>query len=404
MIEIKGKFNTAKVFVEDIDELTYEQVEKLVNQEFTKDSVIRIMPDCHAGIGCVIGTTMTITDKVVPNLVGVDIGCGLLVVELGKEDLNPIKLDEFILDNIPYGFDVNSKVLDDSIDLSELRCFDELKNINYLRRSVGSLGSGNHFIEVDIDNEGNKYLVIHSGSRNLGTQVAEYYQRAAVRYHENKVFNIEEEKQKLINELKGTNHQNQIEKELRRLSRKKIEIPIPRDLAYLEGELLDDYLHDMNICQKYASKNREIMARRIVDHLNRDFDNLNHFETVHNYINFDDMILRKGAISANLGERVIIPINMRDGCIIGFGKGNKDYNMSAPHGAGRLMSRREAFRTVDLKEFQKSMEGIYSTSVVKATLDEAPSVYKPIEFILDRIQDTIEVEKIIKPIYNFKGR
>lgn len=404
MIEVKGKYNKAIIFTDEVDDVTYGQVSELLNQEFTKDSQIRIMPDCHAGIGCVIGTTMTITDKIVPNLVGVDIGCGLDVIKLGKIDINLIKLDEFISNNIPSGFDVNSKVLDDSIDLSNLKCYDHLRNKNYLMRSIGSLGGGNHFIEIDIDEEGNKYLIIHSGSRNLGTQVAEYYQKEALKYHKNKMLDIEKEKLKIIEEYTKEGRRKQIEGALKKLSKTKINIGVPETLAYLEGELFTSYIHDMEICQKFASKNREVMAKTILNYLDLDYDSLPKFETIHNYINTNDMILRKGAISAYKGERVIIPINMKDGCIIAIGKGEKEFNYSAPHGAGRLMSRREALNTLSLKDFKESMKEIYSTSVSKDTLDEAPFVYKPIEMILENIRDTVEVEKIIKPIYNFKAK
>ena len=404
MIEVKGKYNTAIIFTDEVDEVTMSQVTELLNQEFTAGSQIRIMPDCHAGIGCVIGTTMTITDKVVPNLVGVDIGCGLDVIKLGQIEINLIKLDEFISNNIPSGFDVNQKVLDDSIDLSKLKCYDQLRNKNYLMRSIGSLGGGNHFIEIDLDDEGNKYLIIHSGSRNLGTQVAEYYQREAVKYHQNQIFDIKKEKLRIIEEYTISGRQKEIDKALKKLSKTKVRIGMPETLAYLEGDLFNDYLHDMEICQKFASKNREVMAKTILKYLNLDYESLPKFETIHNYINIRDMILRKGAISAYKGERVIIPINMKDGCIIAIGKGSKEFNYSAPHGAGRLMSRREALNTLSLKDFKESMKEIYLTSVSKDTLDEAPFVYKPIEMILENIKDTVEVEKIIKPIYNFKAK
>ncbi|MGI6787245.1 MAG: RtcB family protein [Acholeplasmataceae bacterium] len=404
MIKVKGKFNEATIFTDDVDAVTLEQVERLVNQEFTQDSKIKIMPDCHAGVGCVIGTTMTITDKIVPNLVGVDIGCGLIVIELGKIDINLIKLDDFITANIPSGFDVNDKVLDDSIDLSKMKCYDNLKNKNYLMRSIGSLGSGNHFIEIDIDNEGNKYLIIHSGSRNLGTQVAEYYQKEAVRYHRNKILNIDQERMRIIEEYHKTGRKKEIDKALKKLSKTKIDIGMPDDLAYLEGNLFDDYIHDMVITQKFASLNRQTMAKTILKYLDLDYDFLPKFETIHNYINTKDMILRKGAISAYEGERLIIPINMKDGCIIGVGKSYEPYNFSAPHGAGRLMSRTEAFKQISLKEFKDSMKEIYSTSVTKETIDEAPFVYKPIEMIIDNISETVEIEKIIVPIYNFKAK
>lgn len=373
MFVIKGRFNEAVVYANNIDSETKTQIKHLLDQEFVKNSIIRIMPDCHAGIGCVIGTTMTITDKIVPNLVGVDIGCGMLTIKLGKIDINYKNLDNFIRQNIPAGLKVHSKVQPLDVNIKKMKCFDELDRPEYYFQSVGTLGSGNHFIEIGVDDFDNKYLIIHSGSRHLGHQVAQYYQRKAKKYIEQQYL------------------------------KRNIPSLIPKDLCYLEGKDYQDYLHDMNICQQYASENRYRMAKKILNYLNLSIKNLDHFETIHNYINLKDMILRKGAISAYRGERVLIPINMKDGSIIAIGKGNKEYNYSAPHGAGRIISRRQAKQVLSLEKFERVMEGIYTTSISKDTLDEAPFVYKPMEEILENIQDTVEVLQIIKPVYNFKA-
>lgn len=373
MYVIKGRFNEAVVYANNIDSETKTQIKHLLDQEFVKNSIIRIMPDCHAGIGCVIGTTMTITDKIVPNLVGVDIGCGMLTIKLGKIDIIYKNLDNFIRQNIPAGLKVHSKVQPLDVNIKKMKCFDELDRPEYYFQSVGTLGSGNHFIEIGVDDFDNKYLIIHSGSRHLGHQVAQYYQRKAKKYIEQQYL------------------------------KRNIPSLIPKDLCYLEGKDYQDYLHDMNICQQYASENRYRMAKKILNYLNLSIKNLDHFETIHNYINLKDMILRKGAISAYRGERVLIPINMKDGSIIAIGKGNKEYNYSAPHGAGRIISRRQAKQVLSLEKFERVMEGIYTTSISKDTLDEAPFVYKPMEEILENIQDTVEVLQIIKPVYNFKA-
>ena len=403
MIEIVGKYGIAKVFTDLVDEGTISQIYELLNQEFIEGSKVSIMPDCHVGTGCVIGTTITIKDKVVPNLVGVDIGCGMLTVKLGKISLDFKALDDFINEHIPAGQNVNDKILDTSLELKDLKCYDELKNKAYLQKSLGSLGGGNHFIEVDVDDEGNYYLVIHKVSRNLGTQVADIYQKAAIQYHKDKIFNVRLERDKVISSYKAQGRQKEIEKKLKELKELHIQIPMPEALAYLEGELFDAYMHDMAFCQEFAKKNRYLIAEKICSFLKLNLKKLEYFETVHNYINMKDMILRKGAISAYEGEMVLIPINMRDGCIIGKGKSSKEYNCSAPHGAGRLLSRSKANEVISLEDYQKSMEGIYSTSVKKSTIDESPFAYKPIEAIIENIKDTVEILMIIKPVYNFKA-
>lgn len=402
MIEVKGKYNTATIYTDLIGENAISQIIELLNQEFTKDLKIRIMPDCHSGVGCVIGTTMTIKDKVVPNLVGVDIGCGMLLVELGKITIDFKSLDDFIKANIPSGMNVNEHILDNSINLKDLSCFDYLKKTTYLKKSLGTLGGGNHFIEIDKDDEENLYLVIHSGSRNLGNQVAKFYQRAAKMYQQDKIYNKFEEKQRVIEQFKKEGKSKYIEQKLKEIDALTIHLPIPESLCYLEGKLFNDYMHDMDICQQFAVKNRELIAKKIVEFLGKNYNKLAKFETIHNYINMKDMILRKGAIAAYKDQKVLIPINMRDGCILGIGKGNPDYNFSAPHGAGRLLSRGDAKEKINLEDFEKTMEGIFTTSVNTSTIDESPFAYKPIESILENIQDTVEIVKIIKPVYNYK--
>ena len=402
---IKGDFNEAEVFTDNIDNETIAQIKQLLDQEFVKNSNIRVMPDCHKGAGCVIGTTMTIKDKIVPNLVGVDIGCGVLCVELGNIDLDLNKIDYFIKNKIPHGFNINNKAVVDYLeDILKIRCIDSIqKRPEEFNRALGSLGGGNHFIEIDKDDCGNKYLVIHSGSRNLGLQVAKHYQ--AVGYN-NLNYNSEykEKSKELIEEYKKSGKKKKIEKDLKKLKESfKIESKIPRDLCYIEGQDLDDYLYDMDIVQKYASKNREIMARRIVEFIGLDYDSLNKFESIHNYIEIDKSMLRKGAISAYKGEDVLIPINMRDGVIIGKGKGNENWNFSAPHGAGRILSRAEGKDKIHMNNYKASMKDVFTTCVSVSTLDEAPQAYKPIDEIIDNITDTVEITKIVKPIYNFKS-
>ncbi|OEH84659.1 RNA-splicing ligase RtcB [Desulfuribacillus stibiiarsenatis] len=407
MLLLKGIYNSAKVYTDQIDETTQLQIIDLCNQEFFQDANIRIMPDCHAGMGCVIGTTMTICDKVVPNLVGVDIGCGMLVVNLGEIDIDFENVDRFIREQIPHGFQINQHPqIDFSKTIENIKCFREIpKSSKEFNRALGSLGGGNHFIEINCDDNNNKYLVIHSGSRNLGKQIATYYQNKAYQYHtgENELF--EKEREELIRTFKEEGKRKEIQKALKALKEKyKRECIIPKDLCYLEGRLMEDYLHDMKIVQEYANKNREVIGRRIVNEcLQLNFNNLHNFQTIHNYIDIENKILRKGAISAYKDEIVVIPINMRDGSIIAKGKGNPDWNYSAPHGAGRLMSRNVAKDHISIQDFQDSMAGIWSSSVREATLDEAPMAYKPIENILNNVSDTVEILQIIKPLYNFKS-
>lgn len=395
--------NNLKIFTNNIEDKAKEQINLLLNQEAFKNSKIRIMPDVHAGKGCVIGFTGDLGDKVIPNIVGVDIGCGMLCANLGNIELDLKALDEIIKENIPSGMNVHKEKVK-HFDFEQLYCYDELKNKDrWLEKSLGSLGGGNHFIEIDVDEDNNKYLVIHTGSRNLGKQVAEIYQNKAIEYCSYKN-EMKEEKDKIIKEYKEQGKEKEIQKALEEINNKYGEkTKLPKDLCYLEGKDREDYLHDMKLCQEFAYLNREWIYEEIVSKMGLELCVENYFQCIHNYINFEDNIVRKGAISARKGEKVIIPMNMRDGCIIAIGKGNEDWNYSAPHGAGRTMSRNMAREKLNIEEFKKSMEGIYTTTVSEETMDEAPMVYKPMEEILEYIKDTVEVEKIIKPIYNFKA-
>ena len=392
-----------KIFTNNIEQEAVEQIDLLLKQDVFKNSKVRIMPDVHAGKGCVIGFTGDLGDKVIPNIVGVDIGCGMLCVELGNIDLDLERLDKIIREYIPSGMNVHDSPIDSAGDyINGLICKNELKNRdNWLEKSMGTLGGGNHFIEVDIDEDNNKYLVIHTGSRNLGKQVADIYQNKAIEYCSYKE-EMKQEIQDTIKEYKEQGRQQEIQQKLVEIHKKyEGKTKLPKDLCYLEGQLRKDYLHDMKICQEFASRNRGEIAFVINSKMN--LDCINYFETIHNYISFEDNIVRKGAISARKGEKVLIPMNMRDGCIIGIGKGNDDWNQSAPHGAGRIMSRMQAKETFNLDEYKKSMENIYTTSVNENTIDEAPMVYKPMNEIINNMKDTVEVIKVIKPIYNFKA-
>ena len=391
-----------KIFTDNIDEIALKQIDELLEQEAFKNSKVRIMPDVHAGKGCVIGFTGDLGDKVIPNIVGVDIGCGLYCANLGKIDIDYEKLDKFINENIPSGMNVNDRIIED-FDIKQLYCYDDLKHYSWIKKSVGSLGGGNHFIEIDKDEEDNKYLVIHTGSRNLGSQVADLYQDLADKIINHGYNDYLNKKQEVIKTYKELGKQKEIQSKLNELQKEfeRDKNIIPKDLAYLEGKERDDYLHDMKLCQEFAVLNRYTIANTIAEYMN--FNIEDNFESVHNYISFEDNIVRKGAISAKKGEKVIIPINMKDGCILGYGKGNDDWNNSAPHGAGRIMSRKQAREKISMDEYEKSMEHIYTTSVNEFTIDEAPFVYKTLDEILEHIGDTVEVERIIKPVYNFKA-
>lgn len=356
------------------------------------------MPDVHVGTGCTVGTTMTIVDKIVPNLVGVDIGCGMLTTHIKEKDIDFKKLDT-AAHAVPSGFDVWEEKQKD-FDLTRFRCYERLKHKTYLGKSLGTLGGGNHFIEMDKGSDGELYLIIHTGSRNLGLQVANYYQKMAIDLNHGK----EEYPQRvteIVAALKAEGRQREIPEALRQLKLERKDKDVPDDLCYLHGKYMDDYLHDIVLCQQFANENRNMIAQKIIEMCG--FTVVDQFTTIHNYINVDEMILRKGAIAAPKGERVLIPMNMRDGCILGIGKSNPEWNNSAPHGAGRLMSRREAFHNLNMEEYKKAMEGIYSTTVVEETLDEAPMAYKSVDDILATLKETVDVADILKPIYNFKA-
>jgi len=398
MKEIIGKKNSAKVFTDIVDEVSLSQIQTLCEQDFVSGSKIRIMPDVHAGAGCTIGTTMTIKDKVVPNLVGVDIGCGMETIMLEEKAVDLEKFDRFIYDNIPSGFNIRNNPHKYSLDveIDELKCLHFIKKLQAVK-SVGTLGGGNHFIEIDKDDEGNLYIVIHSGSRHLGKEVAEYYQKEAYNQLNHCSKKMLEE---TIADLKSQGRQAEISEKIAEL-KKQIITDIPKTLAYASGYLFEDYIHDMKIVQKYAVLNRKAMADDLVKGLGLTVRE--EFTTIHNYIDTDSMILRKGAVSAKQGEKLLIPINMRDGSLICTGKGNEDWNFSAPHGAGRLFSRIQAKKNFTVDEFKASMEGIFTTSINEDTLDECPMAYKTMDDIVNNISPTAEIVKIIKPIYNFKA-
>ncbi len=397
---IKGKIGEAVSYASIIEDEAKEQIKRMCDYELTRGSKIRIMPDVHAGAGCTIGTTMTITDKVCSNLVGVDIGCGMLTSKLKDKIIDFATLDE-ACHYIPSGFNVWGG-RQKRFDLTRLKCFRNLRHTKRLERSLGTLGAGNHFCELDRGADGSHYLVIHSGSRNLGKQVAEYYQNLAIELHQGKEDYIKA-RDELIRTYKEQGRRSEIQEALKKLSWEKQESTIPEDLAYLYGEYMDDYLHDIVICQEFADESRKLMTEIIVKHCMYAVEE--QFSTIHNYISVDEMILRKGAISARKGEKVLIPMNMRDGCIIGIGKGIEEWNYSAPHGAGRIMSRKAARENLSVDEYKKTMEenGIYTTSVNEGTLDEAPMAYKSIEHILDDIKETVDVIEVVKPVYNFKA-
>ena len=407
-----------KIFTDNIEKEAIDQINTLLEQPAFADCKIRIMPDVHAGAGCVIGFTADLGDKVIPNIVGVDIGCGMLTVELGGidtgingktdssivdyvTDIDYEKLDNVIRTCIPSGRNVHEEINYIFPELKNLRCYNKLKNIDWLERSMGTLGGGNHFIEIDEGFEGRKYLVIHTGSRNLGKQVADYYQNLAVELMIGRD-KLAYERDRLIAEYKDQGRSSEIQdaiKELRNTWRKKTN-DIPKELCYLTGKYRDDYIYDMKICQRFAKQNRLMIALKIM--LSMGWYSIDLFETVHNYIDESNMI-RKGAISAKKGEKVLIPINMRDGSLLCVGKGNEDWNCSAPHGAGRIMSRNKARESISMETFRESMTGIYTTSVCESTIDESPMVYKPMDEIINNIKDTVDILDVLKPVYNFKA-
>ncbi len=399
MLEIKGKVNTAICYASVIEDEAIQQIQRMCDYEFTKGSQVRIMPDVHAGKGCTIGTTMTVIDKAVPNVVGVDIGCGMYTVNLGNIEIDFEKLDE-ACHYVPSGMHV-WQGRQERFDLGRLRCYRALKDSKRLERSLGTLGGGNHFIEVDVAQDGTKYLVIHTGSRNLGKQVADHYQKLAIDLHrgKDKYFRLRDE---IIRTYKEQGRRCEIQNALKQLANTQVakSATMPEDLCYLYGKYFKDYLADVEICQQFAKRNRELIAEIILGKCG--LTAKDSFHTIHNYIDTDEMILRKGAIAAHKGEKVLIPINMRDGSVLAVGKGNPEWNYSAPHGAGRVMSRGNAKKSLSMEEYKKEMEGIYTTSVNEDTLDEAPMAYKSLHDIIDVIEESVEVIEVLKPIYNFK--
>lgn len=398
MVTIQGLYNTAVCYTPELVEAARKQIQAVCDQSEFTGCKIRIMPDVHAGKGCTIGTTMTIQDKIVPGMVGVDIGCGMETVELEQREIDFEKLDALIRREIPYGREVRDDFhpLNDEIDLSQLRCADQV-NLNRAMRSIGSLGGGNHFIEVDRSEDGRLFLVVHSGSRHLGTEVANFYQdegRRALWGGAN--YQV----QATIAQLKAEGRFKEIQTTIQAL-RKEHELKIPKDLAYVEGKLFEDYIQDMKITQRFATLNRKAMVDVIMTGMG--WTAADAFTTIHNYIDTNDMILRKGSVSAKCGEKLLIPINMRDGSLICIGKGNEEWNCSAPHGAGRLMSRKAAFNVLSMDQFQQEMEGIYTTCVLPDTLDESPLAYKSMDEIVAQIGPTAEIIKRIRPVYNFKA-
>ncbi len=398
MLEIKGKVNTAICYAKVIEEGAIEQIRRMCDYPMTEGSRIRIMPDVHAGAGCTIGTTMTITDKAVPNVVGVDIGCGMYTVRLAEREIGMEKLDA-AAHFIPSGMNV-WEGRQEPFDLTALRCFRELKDTKRLERSLGTLGGGNHFIEVDAAADGTKYLVVHSGSRNLGKQVAEHYQRLAIDLNKGKAEYFAR-RDALIAEYKAAGRKSEIQKALKALHWSSRESTIPEDLCFVYGQYLEDYLFDVEICQRFARRNREKMAEILL--ARSGLTAVEAFHTIHNYIDTREMILRKGAIAAHAGEKVLIPINMRDGSVLAVGRGNPEWNFSAPHGAGRIMSRTAARASLDMEEYRREMAGVYTTSVSEGTIDEAPMAYKSLADIVDVIEESVDIIEILKPIYNFKA-
>ncbi|MBC2336114.1 RtcB family protein [Listeria welshimeri] len=392
MLTLKGKYNEATVYTDNIDDNTIGQIITLCSQPFVKDSKIRIMPDVHGGKGCVIGTTMTIQDKIVPNLVGVDIGCGLYVVKLkpGKLKMSFDKLDKVIRERVPSGSGTHDKAIDD-FDLDGV-----IAPINrgWASRSIGTLGGGNHFIEVNQGSDG-IYLVIHSGSRVLGKEIAEYHQEVAYKKLDSlrKELKVAATKAKKTGSLKMAND-FMSDREL---------VKLDYDLSYVTGSDLENYLNDMEIAQRFAARNRYVMAQIILKAMKWDKAVISSFDCVHNYIDINNHMLRKGATSAQLGEQIIVPLNMRDGSILATGKGNPDWNYSAPHGAGRMLSRSNAKAQISLESYQKAMKDVWTTSVSKKTIDEAPKAYKSARQLLADVEDTMEIQEIIKPLYNFKA-
>ncbi|MBP5460977.1 MAG: RtcB family protein [Lachnospiraceae bacterium] len=400
ILEIKGKVNTAICYARVVEDEAIEQIRRMCDYVITEGSKIRIMPDVHAGKGCTIGTTMTIIDKAVPNVVGVDIGCGMYTVNLGSAEIDFAKFDE-AAHFIPSGMNV-WEGRQEHFDLTGLACYRELKEAKRLERSLGTLGGGNHFIEIDEAADGTRYLIIHSGSRNLGKQVAEFYQKLAINLDRGYDGYLQK-RDEIIRTYKEMGRKNEIQGALAQLHWQvyESEPSMPEDLCYLSGKYLEEYLHDVEICQEFARRSREKMAEILLERTG--LTGGESFHTIHNYIDTEEMMLRKGAIAAHSGEKVLIPINMRDGSILAIGKGNPEWNYSAPHGAGRIMSRARAKSKLSMDEYRKTMEGVYTTSINENTLDEAPMAYKSLGDIIDVIRESVDVIDVMKPVYNFKA-
>lgn len=400
MFEIKGNVSTAICYAKIVEDEAIEQVRRMCDYELTKNSRVRIMPDVHAGKGCTIGTTMTVTDKACPNIVGVDIGCGMYTVKLAEKELDFVRVDE-AAHYIPSGMNTWEGRIE-RFDLTMLRCYRSLRDSKRLERSLGTLGGGNHFIEIDKATDGTCYLVIHSGSRNLGKQVAEIYQQLAIDLHAGKE-DYFTKRDEIIRTYKAESRRGEIQQALKSLEKEyQAKAPdVPEDLCWLHGTFLEDYLHDVEICQQFARRSREKMAEILLERTG--ITGVEGFHTIHNYIDTNEMILRKGAIAAHASEKVLIPINMRDGSVLAVGKGNPEWNFSAPHGAGRIMSRSKAKAALDLEAYKAAMAGIYTTSVNEETIDEAPMAYKSIDDIIDVIRESVDIVDIMKPVYNFKA-
>jgi tRNA-splicing ligase RtcB len=406
MFDIKGKYDTARVFTDLVEDQAVADILKLANQEYMKDAGIRIMPDVHAGAGCVIGTTFNLREeKVCPNLVGVDIACGMRLGKIKTKVVDLPKLDKVIRQFIPSGRNIHKGIYEFKNLMSEVhqmkKKLEDLvfrPKMDYCLLSLGTLGGGNHFIELNRDDDGSYYLVIHSGSRYLGKSVADHYMRQAIAAFGGP--NVSrEEKERVVEEFKSSGKASDIPEALRGLQKSgDVE---DQSLAYVEGEEFHNYMHDIEIVSDYADLNKELMMHIIAREMNWKFDE--EFTTRHNYIDVGNKILRKGAVSAQKDEKLIIPMNMRDGSLICVGKGNSNWNFSAPHGAGRLMSRTTAKETLSMEEFKSTMKDVYSTSVHASTIDEAPMAYKPMQMIIDNIGDTVDIVATIKPVYNFKA-
>ena len=397
MKTVTGKYNEAKIFTDLVEQTAIDQVKTLLDQPFVEGQRVRFMPDIHAGTGCVVGTTMTVTDKICPNLIGVDIGCGMLANKLNVRDIDFAKLDKVIREFIPNGMNIREFAHESAkwVEVDDLYC-KNFVDIEYAKKSIGTLGGGNHFIELDKDGEGNVWLVIHSGSRHLGCEVAKYYQKQAIKSLHKLSKEVVKE---VVEKMKAEGRYSEIQSVLNGM--KSNTEKIPDDLCYCEGELFEQYVHDMKITQEFAMINRATMAGIILDKMGWEW--VDKFSTIHNYLDIENMVMRKGSVAAYEGERLLIPMNMRDGSLICVGKGNKDWNYSAPHGAGRIMSRAQAKKNLHMEEFKDSMKNVWTTSVMEETIDEAPMVYKPMESIVENIKDTVDIVDVIKPIYNFKA-